>query len=706
MIDSVILDVDWLDQGIHHQPHAFLGLHDSSEGQLIRLWRPGAEKVYLEVLGKIVEAKRLDERGLFVYFPMSRIRSTDYRIYHTSGVLSFDPYVFWPQVGEMDRFLFNQGCHYELFRALGAQLKTVDGIQGVSFALWAPNAKGVSVIADSNHFDARAYPMRSLGSSGIWELFVPGLKAGEKYKFHLLTQNHQVRIKSDPLAFFAELRPSTASIVWDVFSYKWQDEAWMRQRGKIDRPINIYEVHLGSWKGYDQTFPNYNKLAVDLASYCKKMGFSHVELLPVMEHPLDESWGYQVSGFYAATSRYGTPTEFQQFVDHLHKEGIGVILDWVPAHFPLDDFSLGRFDGTALYEHEDPRKGLHPHWNTAIFNYGRKEVSNFLLASALFWLEVMHVDGLRVDAVASMLYLDYGRKAGEWIPNAAGGHVNLEAVEFLKHLNSIVHQKFPNVLLVAEESSAYMGVTHQDGLNFDLKWNMGWMNDSLKYFSKDPIYRKFHQNDLTFSLLYAFSEQFMLVLSHDEVVHGKGSLLRKMPGPDWQKFANLRLLYSYMICHPGKKLLFMGSEFAQWDEWDAQKPLDWFLLGMPLHAGMQRLVEEINHFYHARPALWESDFSWEGYEWIDFSDSEKSVISYYRKAKASRLICIHNFTPEFYPSYWVPAKSLSRIKEVFNTDESRFGGSGKTNPSISLHSDGFSIDLSPLATIILEVELA
>jgi len=701
-----MLDIDWLDQGIHHQPHAFLGLHDSSDGQLIRLWRPGRGEVYLEVLGQIVEAKRLDPRGLFVYFPSSRIRALDYKVYHTSGLLSFDPYVFWPQVGEMDQFLFNQGCHYELFRTLGAQLKIADGVHGVSFAVWAPSARGVSLIADSNHFEGKSLPMRSLGASGIWELFVPDLKEGEKYKFHICTQSRHVCIKSDPFAFFSELRPSTASIVWDVFSYKWKDEAWMYQRGGVNRPINIYEVHLGSWKFYERQFPNYRQLAIDLASYCKKMAFSHVELLPIMEHPLDESWGYQVSGFFGVTSRYGTPTEFQAFVDHLHQEGIGVILDWVPAHFPLDDFSLARFDGTALYEHEDPRKGLHPHWNTAIFNYGRKEVSNFLLASALFWLETMHIDGLRVDAVASMLYLDYGRKAGEWIPNVSGGHVNLEAVEFIKHLNSIVHQRAPKTLLIAEESSAYMGVTHKEGLQFDLKWNMGWMNDTIKYFSTDPIYRKFHQNDLTFSLLYAFSEQFMLVLSHDEVVHGKGSLLCKMPGPDWQKFAGLRLLYSYMICHPGKKLLFMGGELAQWNEWDAQKPLDWFLLEEPLHLGMQLFVAELNHFYHASPALWEADFSWEGYEWIDFSDHEKSVISYFRKGKTSQLICIHNFTPEFYPSYWIGAKPLSRVKEVFNTDESRYGGSGKLNASISLLSDGFLIDLAPLATMIFEVDFA
>ena len=702
-------DIDWLDRGCHHQPHAFLGLHNTPEGQIIRLWRPGANEIHLEVLGAIVQAKCVNERGLFVYFPSSNILPTQYRIYHRSGLLAFDPYVFLPTVGETDRFLFNKGCHYELFRVFGAQLKEVESISGVSFAVWAPNAKGVSLIADCNHFDGRVLPMRSLGSSGIWELFVPGVGPREKYKFEVRTQFDCIRVKSDPFAFASELRPQTASIVSDVFSYRWKDAEWMelrKQRFALKRPMNVYEVHLGSWKSYHTEFPSYRELAVDLAAYCRKMGFSHVELLPIMEHPLDESWGYQVSGFFAATSRYGTPQEFQQFVEHLHQEGIGVILDWVPAHFPLDDFSLARFDGTALYEHEDPRKGLHPHWQTAIFNYGRKEVVNFLIASALFWLEVMHVDALRVDAVASMIYLDYGRKAGEWIPNAEGGHINLEAVEFIKHLNSIVHQRCPGALMIAEESSAYMGVTHGQGLGFDLKWNMGWMNDTLRYFSRDPIYRKFHQNDLTFSLLYAFSEQFMLVLSHDEVVHGKGSLLSKMPGPDWQKFANVRLLYSYMMCHPGKKLLFMGAELGVWHEWYSGAPLDWNLLDHSLHRGLFQCIQEINHVYHRLPALWASDFSWEGYEWIDFSDELRSILVYWRRGEGSQVICIHNFTPEFYPSYWVNVKHVKGVKEILNTDEERFGGSGKTNPSFSLQSDGFSIDLSPLATILLEVDFA
>jgi 1,4-alpha-glucan branching enzyme len=443
------------------------------------------------------------------------------------------------------------------------------------------------------------------------------------------------------------------------------------------------------------------------------MGFTHVELLPVMEHPLDESWGYQVTGFYAATSRYGTPTDFQFFVDYLHQKGIGVILDWVPAHFPTDDFSLNRFDGTALYEHEDPRRGIHPHWQTAIFNYARKEVSNFLIGSALFWFEKMHIDGLRVDAVASLVYLDYGRKAGEWIPNPDGSNFNIEAIEFLKHLNSIVHQRFPGTLMIAEESSSYSGVTHPvdaNGLGFDLKWNMGWMNDTLNYFAKEPIYRKFHQNELTFSLLYAFSERFMSVLSHDEVVHGKGSLLSKMPGPDWQKFANLRLLYSYLICQPGKKLSFMGGELGQWNEWYCKAQLDWYLLQYPHHQGIYQMVADLNHFYLNHSALWEYDFEWRGYEWIDFSDADRSVISYLRKGNETFLACIHNFTPEYVPNYWIRLSHVQKVAEIFNTDSALYGGSDKLNLEISIPKDengvpsGFYVNLAPLATMIFEIQ--
>ncbi len=692
-----------------HDPHSLLGLHQTPQGQKIRLWRPGGDKIYLEVLGQIVEANRIDERGLFEYAPPRQIQGGDYRIYHRNGLLAHDPYSFLPTIGEIDTFLFNKGCHYELYGMLGANLKTFHNIQGTQFAVWAPNARSVSLVGDFNHWDGRVNPMRSMGASGVWELFVPGLVQGEKYKFEIHTKEGYVRVKSDPVAFFSELRPLTASIVYDLNAYSWKDQEWMEKRisQSLNRPINIYEMHPGSWRNFGSEFPQYRELAVEIAKYCLEMGYTHVELMPVMEHPLDESWGYQVTGFFSTTSRYGTPADFQFFVDHLHQNGIGVILDWVPAHFPTDDYSLNRFDGTALYEHEDPRKGMHPHWQTAIFNYGRSEVSNFLIASALFWLDKMHIDGLRVDAVASLLYLDYGRKAGEWIPNPDGSNFNTDAIEFLKHLNSIAHQRFPNVLMIAEESSSYLGVTHPvdaNGLGFDLKWNMGWMNDTLRYFHKDPIYRKFHQNELTFSLLYAFSEKFLCVLSHDEVVHGKGSLITKMAGPDWQKFANVRLLISYMTCHPGKKLLFMGGEIGQWNEWYCKAQIDWYLLQYPLHQGLFEMVRDLNHFYLARKALWEFDFEWRGYEWIDFSDSENSVISYLRKGEDSNLACVHNFTPEFLPDYWIKLARVKKIREVFNTDAKKYGGSDKTNSQIEVQKEGLTISLAPLATMIFEVE--
>ena len=548
---------------LSHDPHLTLGLHKKPEG-VVRLWRPDAAEIFLEIQGKIVSANRVSDQGLFEIHVPSDLQPTDYRIYHASGLLAHDPYAFLPTLGEIDLFLFNKGVHYELYQALGASPCIHQKVAGTRFAVWAPNAKAVALVGDFNHWDGRINPMRTLGSSGIWELFVPGLGSKEKYKFEIRTQQGDVRLKSDPQGFFFELRPQNSSIVFDLNHFQWNDRDWMdrRRQADLNRPMNIYEIHIGSWRNYGKEFPNFREVAHDLAAYCQTMGFTHVELLPVLEHPLDESWGYQVTGFFAVTSRFGTPEDFQYFVDYLHRQGIGVILDWVPAHFPTDDYSLIRFDGTALYEHEDPRQGIHPHWYTAIFNYGRLEVSNFLIASALFWFDKMHVDGLRVDAVASMLYLDYGRKSGEWIPNRYGGNHNLEAIEFIKHLNSIVHQRFPGALMIAEESSAFTGVSHPDGLGFDLKWNMGWMNDTLRYFSKDPIYRHHHHNDLTFSLLYAFSERFLSVLSHDEVVHLKRSLVDKMPGSDWQKFANLRLLYSYMMCHPGKKLIFMGGEIG------------------------------------------------------------------------------------------------------------------------------------------------
>lgn len=692
----------------HYNPHALLGLHKTNQTQIIRLWRPGADKIYLEVLGEIVQAEKMDENGLFEYALKTPISPADYRIFHQNGQLAHDPYSFLPTIGEMDTFLFNKGCHYNLYAILGANVCKIQGIEGTQFAVWAPNAASVSLVGDFNNWDGRLLPMRSMGASGIWEIFMPEIKTGQKYKYEIHTKEGYLRLKSDPFAFYSELRPQTASIVFDISQYQWNDAAWMQARPQktLDRPINIYEIHLGSWRHYGGEFPNYREIAIDLAKYCNDMGFNFVELLPIMEHPLDESWGYQVSGFFSVTSRYGTPTDFQFFVDHLHQNGIGVLLDWVPAHFPTDDFSLNRFDGTALYEHEDPRKGMHPHWHTAIFNYGRKEVSNFLIASALFWFDKMHIDGLRVDAVASMLYLDYGRKAGEWIPNPDGSNFNIDAIEFLKHLNGVVHERFPGSLMIAEESSSFTGVTHPNGLNFDLKWNMGWMNDTLRYFSKDPFFRKFHQNELTFGLIYAFTEKFMTVLSHDEVVHGKKSLVDKMPGPDWQKFANTRVLYSYMLCYPGKNLLFMGGEVGQWNEWYCKAQIDWYLLQYPLHQGLFDFVRDMNHFYLAQKPLWEKDFDWQGYEWIDFSDSEHSVIAYLRKSSDRNLAIVHNFTPEYHEEYWLPLKSVRQISEVLNSDALMYGGSNKLNTEIEVKPDAIKIGLAPLATMIFEVVFA
>jgi 1,4-alpha-glucan branching enzyme len=686
---------------IGHDPHAVLGLHEG----VIRLWRPGAEKIYLEVRGKVVEARRVDPTGVFEYRAPG-ITGREYRVYHQSGLLAHDPYGFLPTFGEVDAYLFSQGLHYELYKVMGGRLATHEGVAGVKFTVWAPNAKSVALIADFNHWDARMNPMRSMGASGVWELFVPGIGEGEKYKFEVLGADDVVRVKADPFALSSELRPQTASIVANIQRHAWKDQKWnQKERGAL----NIYEVHLGSWKQTNGNFMNYREIARQLAAYCREMHFTHVELMPIAEHPLDESWGYQVTGFYAVTSRYGSPEDFQFFVDTLHQNGIGVILDWVPAHFPMDEFSLARFDGTHLFEHGDPRKGHHPHWNTSIFNYGRYEVVNFLVANALFWLDAMHIDGLRVDAVASMLYLDYGREGGDWIPNVYGGKENLEAIEFLKHLNSIVHERFPSALMIAEESTAFLGITHPlawGGMGFDLKWNMGWMNDTLRYIGKDPIFRSHHQNDLTFGLIYAFSEKFALVLSHDEVVHGKQSLLAKMPGDDWQKFATVRLLHSYMMCHPGKKLLFMGGELGQWNEWNCKEQIHWFLLDYPAHSGLKRCVKEMNHLYKESPPLWEYDFDACGFEWIDFADRENSVVSYQRKGKTGALVCIHHFTPSYFSNYFVRLPNVKKIQEVFNTDREEFGGSGKINRHIDVQRDGFTIELAPLATQIFEVEFA
>ncbi len=698
-----------------HDPHAVLGLHTHDDKhKVIRIFKPEASQIHLEVQGQVVEAVNVHEAGLFEYLVPKTLKSTDYRIYHHNGLLAHDPYSFWPSFGELDQYLFSKGVHYSLHRQMGARLFHHQGVDGVKFTVWAPGAKAVSLVGDFNHWDGRVNPMRSLGACGVWELFVPGLKAGEKYKFEIHTQAGALAIKSDPYALSSEVRPKTASVVAEIDRFSWTDEEWMHKRlhlGK-NRPMTIYEVHLGSWKKKDGHFLNYRELAVQLSSYCREMGYTHVELLPIAEHPLDESWGYQVTGFFAVTSRFGTPTDFQFFVNHMHENGIGVIVDWVPGHFPRDDFSLAGFDGTCLYEHADPRQGLHPHWSTLIFNFGRHEVQNFLIASALMWLDFYHVDGLRVDAVASMLYLDYGRDEGCWIPNQYGGKENLEAIEFIKHANSVIHANYPGVLTIAEESTSFTGVSQPlewGGLGFDLKWNMGWMNDTLRYFEKDPIYRFYHHNDLTFGLLYAFSEHFVLVLSHDEVVHGKRSLLSKMPGDMWQKFANLRLLHSYLMCQPGKKLTFMGGEIGQWNEWYCKAEVEWLLLEYPTHRGVQTCVKELNHLYLHEKALWADDFSFHGFEWVDFRDEKNSIISYLRKGDGQTLLCVHNFTPTYHHDYVMYPRGVRRVEEIFNTDDSRYGGSGKVREPVKIlydhHETPYALQLSlaPLSTTIYRI---
>ncbi len=698
-----------------HDPHGFLGLHPCDDThKVIRLYRPDAPSVHLEVRGKVVEATKVHESGIFEYVVPKDLTYSDYRVYHNNGLLAHDPYVFWPTFGELDQYLFSRGVHYSLHRQMGGRLAHHQGVDGVKFTVWAPAAKNVSLVGDFNHWDGRTNPMRTLGACGIWELFVPGLKAGEKYKFEIHTQAGARCLKSDPFALSCEMRPKNGSVVAEIDRFTWTDEEWMQKRvhQNKNRPMSTYEVHLGSWKKGESGFKNYRDLAHELAAYCREMGYTHLELLPIAEHPLDESWGYQVTGFFGCTSRFGSPIDFQYFVNHMHEQGIGVIMDWVPGHFPRDDFSLARFDGTCLYEHEDPRQGLHPHWSTLIFNFGRIEVQNFLIASALLWCDLYHIDGLRVDAVASMLYLDYGRDEGDWIPNCYGGKENLDAIEFIKHANSAIHTHYPGVLTIAEESTSFGGVSHPlewGGLGFDLKWNMGWMNDTLRYIEKDPIYRGYHHNDLTFGLLYAFTERFVLVFSHDEVVHGKRSLLSKMPGDMWQKFANLRLLLSYMMCQPGKKLTFMGCEIGQWNEWHCKSEVEWLLLEYPTHRGVQTCVKELNHLYINEKALWADDFSHHGFEWVEFRDDKNSVISYLRKGDGQTLLCVHNFTPAYHHEYVVHLRGARRVEEVFNSDDTRYGGSGKVRAPVNILHDNddapyaLTLSVAPLSTTIYRI---
>jgi 1,4-alpha-glucan branching enzyme len=673
-------------------PHAFLGAHpDPKGGVVVRAYRPAAEAV--RVLTPDGRATQLEPTGSGVFEGALRDAALplDYELevdYGEDGSYTIgDPYHFAPTLGDIDLHLVGEGRHEELYARLGTHVIEHQGVLGTAFAVWAPSAASVSVVGDFNSWDGRLNPMRAMGASGVWELFLPGVVEGAHYKYEILTQQGEIRLKADPLAFEAEVPPKTASIV-NRSTYEWQDGQWLEQRPHVDQlhgPVSIYEVHLGSWRrGEGDAFLTYEELADQLAAYALDLGFTHVELLPVMAHPYAPSWGYQVTSYFAPTPNYGSPDDFRAFVDRLHAAGVGVILDWVPAHFPKDDFALARFDGTRLYEHADPRRGEHPDWGTLVFNFGRNEVRNFLLANALYWLREYHADGLRVDAVASMLYLDYSRKEGEWIPNAFGGREDLEAVAFLKEMNEVVYGREAGVLTAAEESTAWPGVsrpTYLGGLGFGFKWNMGWMHDTLAYFEHEPIHRRFHHHELTFSLVYAYSENYVLPLSHDEVVHGKGSMLQKMPGDRWQQFANLRALYAYMWAHPGKKLLFMGNEIAQEREWSEERSLDWHLLEQRDHAGVQSLIRDLNRTYREQPALWERDDDSTAFWWIEPNDAAANVFAFGRIGKDAEhpLVCVANLSPIPRPGYRVGLPRGGRWREVLNTDSSFYGGSDMGN---------------------------
>jgi 1,4-alpha-glucan branching enzyme len=679
-------EIERLVRGEHHEPHRLLGAHPDGGQVRVRAWRPGAKQVSVLTDGGREVLERVHPAGLFegTLASAGDGRLPAYRLEVSDGervVEVEDPYRFLPTLGELDQHLIAEGRHQRLWERLGARPLTLDGVAGTAFAVWAPNARSVRVVGDFNRWDGRMHPMRTLGASGIWELFVPGVGAGEKYKYEVLGADGALVLKADPLARRTEHPPATASVV-EASDYQWDDGEWMRRRGErqsVAARISVYELHLGSWR----QGKSYRELAEELPAYVAELGFTHVELMPLAEHPFDGSWGYQVTSYFAPTARFGPPDDLRLLIDRLHQRGIGVLMDWVPAHFPKDIWALARFDGTALYEHADPRRGEHPDWGSLVFNYGRNEVRNFLVASALYWLEEFHLDGLRVDAVASMLYLDYSRQPGQWVPNRYGGNEDLEAIDLIKELNTIVYQRHPTAMTVAEESTAWPGVSrpvHLGGLGFGFKWNMGWMHDTLEYISKDPVYRRFHHHQLTFSLMYAFSENYVLPISHDEVVHGKGSLYGKMPGDAWRRLANVRAYLAFMWAHPGKQLLFMGCELAQESEWSHQRSIAWEALEDPGHAGVQRLVRDLNAVAGRQPALWQLDSEPRGFEWISANDVDDNALSFIRRSADGRpIVCLCNFSPVPHHEFRVGLPQAGAWAEVLNTDSELYGGSNVGN---------------------------
>lgn len=702
----------------HHDPFSILGAHQNGSKTTVTVFLADTHKAWLD---NDLILKRIESTDVFQWKGDTKKLNKPYVVHSLSGngttVSHHDPYCFLPQLSEYDLHLFSEGKHWHAYQILGAHEHQVDGIDGVLFATWAPSAQRVSVVGDFNQWDGRCHPMRVLGSSGVWELFIPGILANEIYKYEIKHNDGSLRSKMDPYGQQAELRPATGSVVAAKSKHQWQDNEWMSKREAAEwlhTPHSVYEVHLGSWRRNDGgEFMTYREIASQLVPYVKELGFTHIELLPVTEHPLDISWGYQTTGYFAPTSRFGSPDDFRYFIDQCHQNNIGIILDWVPGHFPKDAHGLARFDGSALYEHADPRQGEHQDWGTYIFNYGRNEVTNFLLSSAFYWLKEFHIDGLRVDAVASMLYLNYSREDGQWIPNQHGGSENLEVIEFLKHMNSVLHQEHPGCLITAEESTSYPMVSRPasiGGLGFSMKWNMGWMHDILEYMQQDSIHRQYHHDSLTFGMLYAFTENFVLPFSHDEVVHGKKSMVNKMPGDEWQRFANLRLLYTMMFTYPGKKLLFMGCEFAQGTEWNCETALDWYTLNYPLHNGMKTLISDLNKLYTNTPALYRHEFEPQGFEWLDCNDREQSILSYIRRDGAEYVISVFNFTPVPRCSYRIGVPELGNYKILLNSDSEFYGGSNIGNDHELTAQDvpwldkPFSVELHlpPLAGIVLQ----
>lgn len=688
---------------LHQSPHTLLGYHDG----VIRCLVPEALEYALDFGGEKKPMQKSEEGIFELHIEINSFK--EYRIHLPNDKWIYDPYAMPLSLKEEDFSAFLEGRDYELYDKLGAHFIEIDGVQGVRFAVFAPHAEAVYLACEWNHFHQNYWPMSLLNQSGVWQIFIPEMESGVLYKYVIQDHEGHFQYRADPFAFYSEMRPNTASIVFDIARFEWSDHQWMKHRqtrNHHESPMNIYEVHLGSWKRKEGAFMNYQEIAPQLATYCKEMGFTHIEIMPITEHPLDESWGYQVTGYFAATSRFGTPEDFQFFMNYMHREGLHVILDWVGGHFPKDFFALAQFDGTHLYEYEDSQKGFHPEWNTLIFDYGKPEVANFLIASILFWANVMHLDGFRFDAVSSILYLSFARQEGQWTPNQLGGAENLEAIAFLKHLNQVLHERFPGVVTIAEEATTFPGVTqsiHEGGLGFDFKSNLGWMNDTLRYFQTEFPYREKRHDLITFYLMYAYHERYALFLSHDEVVHEKRSLISKMPGNQKEQFANLRLLYTMMMTLPGKKLIFMGGEFGQWNEWNEGEEIHWFLLNYPTHQGLKRCVEMMNHFYLNSDSLWRYDHDPKGFTWVVSSDSKSSVVAYLRSGEKKHHLVIHNFSQNTYSDYHLNLENIKGLTEVFNSEHEQFLGCGLTNPTAQYDGQTLRVALAPFVTSIYEI---